>query len=73
MCARFAGAAWLVFLGLSTSGCLAASTAPEGWRRSTDDVKRVARQLLTPDKLTVVVVGKPQGITATSKAPEIKS
>jgi hypothetical protein len=42
MCARFAGAAWLVFLGLSTSGCLAASTAPEGWRRSTDDVKRVA-------------------------------
>jgi zinc protease len=38
-----------------------------------DDVQRVAKRLLMPEKLTVVVVGKPQGITPTSKAPEIKS
>ncbi|MEX2614992.1 MAG: pitrilysin family protein [Alphaproteobacteria bacterium] len=38
-----------------------------------DDVRRVAKRLLAPEKLTVVVVGKPQGITPTSAAPEIRS
>ena len=38
-----------------------------------DDVRRAAKRLLAPEKLTVVVVGKPQGITPTSAAPEIKS
>ena len=37
------------------------------------DVKRAAKRILAPEKMTVVVVGKPQGITPTSKAPEIKS
>ena len=30
-----------------------------------DDIRRVARRLLRADKLTVVVVGNPAGITAT--------
>jgi zinc protease len=30
-----------------------------------DDAKRVARRLLDPDKLLVVVVGRPEGVTAT--------
>lgn len=30
-----------------------------------DDMKRVARRLLDPDKLLVVVVGRPEGVTAT--------
>jgi hypothetical protein len=42
MYARLAGAAWLALLGAFASGCLAASTAPEGWRRSQEDVQRVA-------------------------------
>ena len=42
MCARLAGIAWLALLGALASGCLAASTAPEGWRRSKEDVARVA-------------------------------
>ena len=32
-----------------------------------DDVRRVARDLLSPDQLTVVVAGQPEGIDA---APE---
>ena len=35
-----------------------------------DDVKRVAKRLLDPAKLLVVVVGKPAGVTATAPAPE---
>ena len=35
-----------------------------------DDVKRVAKQLLDPDKLTFVIVGRPEGVTATQPAPE---
>ena len=31
------------------------------------DVERVARQVLDPDKLTFVVVGKPAGVTATKR------
>ena len=42
MYARLAGVAWLALLGAFASGCLAASTAPEGWRRSKEDVQRVA-------------------------------
>ena len=38
-----------------------------------EDVRRVAKRLLVPEKLTVVVVGKPQGITPTSAAPDIRS
>jgi zinc protease len=34
------------------------------------DVKRVAKTLLDPDKLTFVIVGEPDGITATLPAPE---
>jgi len=34
------------------------------------DIARVAKRLLDPDKLTIVVVGKPDGIKATAKAPE---
>jgi zinc protease len=34
------------------------------------DVKRVAKTLLDPDKLTFVIVGEPDGVTATMPAPE---
>jgi len=37
------------------------------------DVQRVARRLLDPKKLTVVVVGKPKNVEPTAEAPEIKS
>ncbi len=33
------------------------------------DVARVARKLLDPEKLTIVVVGRPEGVTPTAKAP----
>jgi zinc protease len=35
-----------------------------------DDIRRVAKRLLEPDKLTFVIVGSPQGVQATAKAPE---
>jgi zinc protease len=35
-----------------------------------DDVRRVAMKLLDPDKLTFVIVGRPEGVTATQPAPE---
>lgn len=35
-----------------------------------EDVRRVAKRLLDPDKLIVVVVGRPAGVTATAPAPE---
>jgi zinc protease len=35
-----------------------------------DDIRRVAKRLLEPDKLTFVIVGAPQGVQATAKAPE---
>jgi len=35
-----------------------------------EDVRRVAKRLLDPNKLIVVVVGRPAGITATAPAPE---
>ena len=38
-----------------------------------DDARRVAKRLYDADKLTVIVVGRPEGITATRPAPEIKS
>jgi zinc protease len=37
-----------------------------------EDVKRVARRLLDSTKLTIVVVGRPQGIEATAEAPGIE-
>ena len=37
-----------------------------------DDVKRVARRLLDTAKLTIVVVGNPDGIEATAEAPAIE-
>ena len=37
------------------------------------DVQRVAGRLLDPDQLTVVVVGKPDSVAPTAKAPEIES
>jgi zinc protease len=36
-----------------------------------EDVGRVAKRLLKPEALTVVVVGKPDGVKATAEAPEI--
>ena len=36
-----------------------------------EDVNRVARTLLDPSALTVVVVGKPEGVTPTRKPPEL--
>ncbi len=36
-----------------------------------DDVARVARRLLRPEDLTVVVVGRPDGVEPTAEAPEI--
>ena len=38
-----------------------------------DDARRVARRLYDADKLTVIVVGRPEGVTATRPAPELKS
>lgn len=38
-----------------------------------EDARRVARRLYDPKKLTVVVVGRPEGVTATRPAPDIKS
>src|SRR3546814_10284208 len=35
------------------------------------DMKRVARRLYRPDQLTVVVVGMPDGVTATDPLPRI--
>jgi zinc protease len=34
-----------------------------------DDARRVARRLLDPDKLLIVIVGKPEGVSSTA-APE---
>lgn len=34
-----------------------------------DDMKRVAHRLYRPEQLTVVVVGKPEGVTATAPVP----
>lgn len=36
-----------------------------------DDMKRVARRLYRPDQLTVVVVGMPDGVTATAPVPTV--
>jgi zinc protease len=36
-----------------------------------DDIRRVAKRLLKTDDLTIVVVGKPDGVKATAEAPEI--
>jgi len=38
-----------------------------------DDAKRVARRLYDPDALTVVIVGRPDGIAPTRPAPKIES
>lgn len=38
-----------------------------------EDARRVARKLYAADKLTVVVVGRPDGIKPTRPAPELKS
>lgn len=35
-----------------------------------DDVRRVARRLLHPDRLVAVVVGKPEGVTPTQDPPD---
>ena len=40
---------------------------------SLEDVKRVARRILDPKQLTVVVVGKPERVEPTADAPEIES
>lgn len=34
-----------------------------------EDARRVARRLYDPQQLTVVVVGRPEGVTATRSAP----
>lgn len=36
-----------------------------------EDIRRVAKRLLKPEDLTIVVVGKPAGVKPTAKAPEI--
>lgn len=36
-----------------------------------DDVRRVARRLYRPEQLTVVVVGMPDGVTATMPVPSV--
>lgn len=38
-----------------------------------EDARRVARRLYDPDKLTVVIVGRPQGISPTRPAPDSES
>ena len=38
-----------------------------------DDVNRVAKRLVEPDKLMFVVVGKPQGVTPTRPTPPARS
>ena len=38
-----------------------------------EDIARLAKRLLDPSKLIVTVVGEPDGLTATSKAPDIDS
>ncbi|MFQ6018575.1 MAG: M16 family metallopeptidase [Kiloniellaceae bacterium] len=38
-----------------------------------EDARRVARRLFDADRLTVVVVGRPEGVSPTRPAPEIKS
>ena len=38
-----------------------------------DDARRVAARLYDVDKLTVIVIGRPEGITATRPAPELES
>jgi zinc protease len=35
-----------------------------------EDIRRVAKRLLEPGKLTFVIVGAPEGVKATAKAPE---
>lgn len=35
------------------------------WAVTMEDVQRVARELYTPDKLRFIIVGEPQGVTAT--------
>jgi zinc protease len=37
------------------------------------DIARVAKRLLDPRKLTVIVVGKPNGIKPTAEAPDTES
>ncbi len=36
-----------------------------------DDIRRVAKRLLEPSKLTFVIVGAPEGVKATAKAPDL--
>ncbi len=36
-----------------------------------EDIRRVAKRLLKPEDLTIVVVGKPDGVKPTAEAPEI--
>ena len=38
-----------------------------------DDARRVATRLYDADKLTVIVIGRPEGVTATRPAPELES
>jgi zinc protease len=38
-----------------------------------EDARRVARRIYRPDDLTIVVVGRPDGVTPTRAAPELKS
>jgi zinc protease len=38
-----------------------------------EDARRVARRLYDPKKLTVIVVGRPKGVTPTRPAPQLKS
>ncbi|MEE8188560.1 MAG: pitrilysin family protein [Kiloniellales bacterium] len=38
-----------------------------------EDARRVARRLYDADKLTVVIVGRPEGVTPTRPAPDTKS
>ena len=40
---------------------------------TTDDIARVAKRFLDPGKLTFAVVGQPDGLKGTAKAPEIES
>lgn len=37
---------------------------------SQEDIRRVAKRLLEPEKLTFVIVGAPEGVKPTAKAPE---